>query len=176
MSERTSGIDTTYESDDLNDTRLPEVILRNGAGHVPTPSAELLDGDARDIRAASVTMERSGAETVTAERVAISNSGTRSVEAKSAQLDHSGVLALTGQQVVLQDSSAVTVTADEVHLVKGFALFVRAGTVSMDGDSRALVMDGTGARPVVSARGAAAFGAGLALAMWLIGRVFGRRG
>ena len=155
---------------------LPEAIVKEAAGNAPARAAELLDGDVRDVRAASVTMERSGAESVTADRVAISNSGTRSVEARSAQLDRSGVLALTGQQVVLQDSSAVSVTADEVRLVRGFALFVRAGTVSFDADSRALVVDGEGSRPVMNAGGAAALGAAFALALVLLGRLVGRRG
>ncbi|MFM9105225.1 MAG: hypothetical protein ACKOWF_00825 [Chloroflexota bacterium] len=154
----------------------PEAYVKLPAGNATATAAEVLDGDVRDVRAESVTMERSGAESVTAERVAISNSGTRVVEARSAQLDRSGVLSLTGQQVVLQDSSAVSVTADEVRLVRGFALFVRAGTVSLDGESRALVMDGAGARPVLGAAGAAAFGAALALALAVFSRVLGRRG
>jgi len=171
-----NGTGSAAAQDGVDAEGLPEAILKEAAGNAPARVAEVLDGDVRDVRASSVTMERSGAESVTAERVSISNSGTRTVEARSAQVDRSGVLALTGQHVVLQDSSAVSVTADEVRLVRGFALFVRAGTVSFDADSRAVVMDGEGSRPLMNAAGAAACGAALALALALLGRLFGRRG
>jgi hypothetical protein len=176
VTDRTSGIDRTFEQDDLSDTRLPEAILKTDAYKTPTPTSELLGGDARDVRAESVVLEGSGAETITADRVSVTNSGTRSIDAKSVQVERSGVLALHGQNVVLQDSSAVSVTADEVRMVKGMALYVRAGKVVLDGDSRALVMDGEDVRPVVSVQGAAAFGAAVAVVLMLLGRLFGGHG
>ena len=176
MSDRTSGIDTTFESEDLSDTRLPEAIARDSAYRTPMPTSELLDGDVRNVQASSVTMERSGAESIVADRVSISNSGTRSIEAKSAQVDRSGVLSLRGQSVVLQESSAVSITADEVRMVNGTALFVRAGRVDFEDGARAIVMDGEGTRPVVTVQGAAAFGAALGFVLLVLGRMFGRRG
>ena len=172
-----TGVDGNHAAPgNVGGADLPRIILKDAAGNAPLAASELLDADSRDVRAETVLMERSGAEAITAERVSIVESGARSIEARSAQVDRSGVLALTGQQVVLQDSSAVSVTADEVRLVKGFAVFVRAEKVSLDGESRTIVMDGEGIRPVVGVAGAAAFGAGLGLVLLLLGRAFRRRG
>ncbi|MCC6313822.1 MAG: hypothetical protein IT337_07390 [Thermomicrobiales bacterium] len=177
MGDTTLGIDPTIESDDLSDTRLPEAILATNANKTPTLTADLLGADLNCVQAEHVSLEGSGAESVTAERVSIANSGVRSIEAKSVQVENSGVLALQSERVVLHDSAAISVVADEARLVGGRTLFLTAGSVTLDEDTRTLVADGPEnvVRPFLSTQGAAALGAAFAIVLALLGRLLGRR-
>jgi hypothetical protein len=145
-----------------------ETIVKEGPSNTPQPATELLGTETGDVQATTVTMERAGAGQVSAERVTMTNSGARTVTARSAQLDRSGVVSLQSEHTVLQSSSAVGVMADEVRLVKSSALFVAAESATVEEGTRILVYVGPSSpttRPVVDAVGAAAFGAGLGLAL-----------
>lgn len=176
MTHQLSGIDPTVDDDDLTDTRLPETLLGAAGSHRPVHAGEALDREVRDVRAKSVTMERSGAEHVTAQRVTLSNSGARSIEAGSAQVEQAGVLSMQARTAALSQSSVVSLTADEARLSQSAVVFLRAGSVATDDRTRVLVSDVPGVRPLVSIQGAAAFGAALGFVLLALGRLFRRRG
>ncbi|MCA9877584.1 MAG: hypothetical protein KC442_07375 [Thermomicrobiales bacterium] len=151
-----------------------EVIVSDGPEHRPAHASELLQADARDVRAENVTMERAGAESIVAERLVMNNSGARSIEAKSAQIDRSGVLAAKSEKAVFHNSTAVAVNVDEARIVRGNVLLLRAEAVQVEGESRIGVLAGPGCeavRPLVNLQGAAAFGALFGLVVWLLGAV-----
>lgn len=156
---------------------LPSTILKASSTRSPTAAPELLRADAGNVEAGTVAMDRSGADRVAAERVVMTNSGARSVETRSAQLDRSGVVSLRGEHTVLHASSAVAVVADEARLVKGKTGVVVAKSAIIEPGARILVYAGPAAptlRPAVDATGAAAFGAGLGLAILFLGSLIRR--
>jgi hypothetical protein len=100
---------------------------------------------------------------VTAERVIMTNSGARTVDAHSAQIDRSGVLAVTSEKAVFYNSSAIAVAADQARIVRGRVFMLKAGHATIEGDVKIGFYVGPAAehvRPLLDARGAAAFGAG----------------
>jgi hypothetical protein len=140
----------------------PEALVKSGPENRPTLATELLGAEAGDVQAGVVAMERSGAEHVSGQRVVITNSGARSVDARSAQIDRSGVLALNAEKAVLYNSSAVAVAAEHVRLVRGRALMLKADHAAIEGDVRIGIYAGPVSetvRPLLDARGAAAFAA-----------------
>ena len=154
-----------------------EVIVSAGPENRPTAATELLRAEAGDVRADMVTMDRAGAEQVIAERVVMTNSGARMVDARSAQVDRSGILAVRSDKAVFYNSTAVAVATDEARIVRGRVLLLKADRATIQGDARIAVFAGLAddrVRPLVDARGAAAFGAGLGAALLLLGSVLRR--
>ncbi len=148
------------------------VIVSAGAENRPTAVTELLRAEAGDVRADMITMDRTGAEQVTAERVVMTNSGARTVDARSAQVDRSGVLAVRSEKAVFYNSTAVAVASDETRIVRGRVLLLKADRATIEGDARIAVFAGLASdsvRPLVDARGAAAFGAGLGAVLMVAG-------
>jgi hypothetical protein len=154
-----------------------EVIVSAGPENRPTAATELLRAEAGDVRAGMVTMDRAGAEQVTAERVVMTNSGARTVDARSAQIDRSGILAVRSDKSVFYNSTVIAVATDEARIVRGRVLLLKANRAAIEGDARIAVfagLAGDSVRPLVDARGAAAFGAGLGAALLLLGSVLRR--
>jgi len=157
---------------------LPETVLKATATKEPILAREVLAADAGDVRATTVSMERSGADHVTAERVIMSRSGAQRLEARSAQLDRSGAVRVSAERVVMQAGSAVAVVAAEARLVKSRALVVVSRSTTLDESARVLVHigpDAPGVKPTLDTRGAATFGAAFAVVLFLL-RTLLRRG
>lgn len=153
------------------------VSINVGPSNRPTMATELLRAEAGDLHAEQVSMERAGAEQVTAERVVMTNSGARTVEARSAQVDRSGVLAVRSEKAVFYNSTAVAVAVDEARIVRGKVLALKAERATIEGDARIAVYAGPlveGVRPLLDARGAAAFGAGLGAVLLFFGSLLRR--
>lgn len=157
---------------------LPETVLKASATKTPTPAREVLASDAGDVRATTVSMERSGADSVTAERVIMSRSGTQRLDSRSAQLDRSGVVRAQVEHMVMHAGSAVVVVATEARLVKTKAILVVSRSTTLEDSARVLVHIGpetTCTTPVLGTKGAASFGAAFAVVLFLL-RSLGRRG
>lgn len=158
-------------------TGASEIIVDAGPEHRPTPATELLRGEATDVRAEHVNMEQSGAEKVTAERVVMTNSGARTVEARSAQVDRSGILVVNAEKSVFTNSTAVGVMSEETRIVRSPVFLLKTNSAAIEGDARIAVYAGPpndALRPVVDARGAAAFGAGVGLVLLVLGMMLRR--
>ena len=154
-----------------------EVVVSAGPENRPTVATELLRAEAGDVRAGMLAMERSGAEQVTAERVVMTNSGARTIDARSAQVDRSGVLAVRSEKAVFYNSTAVAVATDEARIVRGRVLLLKADRATIEGDAKIAVVAGSvgdRVQPLLDARGAAAFGAGLGATLLLFGAVLRR--
>ena len=163
-----SGPDTPADS---------EVVVKSVPENRPTLATELLRTETGDVRADTVSMERAGAEHVTAERAIISNSGARSIDARSAQIDRSGILALTSEKAVLYNSSAVAVATGQARIVRGRVLLLKADDATIEGDARIGIYAGPpsrNVRPLLDARGAAAFGAALGAVVLAVGSIVRR--
>ena len=173
-----SGIGGDAAETDGGGTDLPETVLKASATKTPTPAREVLATDAGDVRATTVSMERSGADSVTAERVIMSRSGAQRLDARSAQLDRSGVVRAETDHLVMHAGSAVVVVAQEARLVKTKALLVVSRSTTLDDSARVLVHIGpetTCTTPLLGTKGAASFGAAFAVVLFLL-RTLTRRG
>ncbi|MDQ3513591.1 MAG: hypothetical protein M3462_08000 [Chloroflexota bacterium] len=157
---------------------LPETVVKASATKTPTLAREVLASDAGDVRATTVSMERSGADSVTAERVIMSRSGTQRLDARSAQLDRSGVVRAQVEHMVMHAGSAVVVVATEARLVKTKAILVVSRSTTLEDSTRVLVHIGpetTCTTPLLGTKGAASFGAAFAVVLFLL-RTLTRRG
>jgi len=158
-------------------TTAAPVIAKADTTRSPHPASELLRADAGDVSAATVTMDRSGAERIDAQRVIMDRSGAQRLDARSAQLDRSGVVLLKSDRAVLHKGSALVVTASEARLVRSRALAVVSGKTVVEGRVNTLVHVGPAegdVRPVFDTAGAIGFGAALGFAALLIGRLVRR--
>lgn len=154
-----------------------EVIVKSVPENRPTLATELLRSETGDVQADVVSMERAGAEQVTAQRAIITNSGARSIDARSAQIDRSGVLALNSEKAVFYNSSAVAVATGEVKIVRGRVLALKADEATIEGEAKIGIYAGPPSehvRPVLDARGAAAFGAAFGVVVLFIGSLLRR--
>lgn len=154
-----------------------EVIVKSVPENRPTLATELLRAEAGDVKADTVTMERSGAEQVTAERAIITNSGARTVDARSAQIDRSGILALNSEKAVFYNSSAVAVAAGEARIVRGRVFMLKADNATIEGDARIGLYAGPASenvRPLLDARGAAALGGAFGAVFLILGSLLRR--
>jgi hypothetical protein len=134
--------------------------------------------DLADVNAATVVLERSGAETVTADTLRMDRSGARSIDARTVEMDRSGTVALGSDQAVLRDSSAVQVVGEHVELVDSRAVFVSAGEATIE-RSRIVVFAGhaTGdVQTLFTTKSAAMLGGAFALVLALLSVVFRARG
>lgn len=168
--------ETAAPSQDASNT-VSRVILSAGAERHPTLGVELLRAEAGDVQSNLVTMEGAGAEHVSAERVVMTNSGARTVEARSAQIDRSGILAVRSEKAVFSRSSVIAAAVGEARLVHGAVLALKCERATFEGEARIGIYAGPpaeGMRPLVDARGAAAFGAGLGGVLLLLGAMVRR--
>lgn len=149
-----------------------QTLYKEPGSREQTPATEATQAELREINATTVVMDRSGSEHITAERVTMNRSGARSLDTKSAQLDHSGVMALGSDSTVLLQSSALHVVADQVRMSHSSAVFLSAEHATL-ADSKVVIFAGStdgDVQAVLTARGAAIFGAaaGLVLALMLV--------
>lgn len=134
------------------------------------PATEAVEAELSEINAATVMLDRSGAELITSERVSMSRSGAKTIDTKSAQLDHSGVVALGSDHTVLLNSSAVQVVAEEARVTRSKVFWLSTQRASVDG-SRMFVFSGSAegdVRTVFTPRTAVLCGAAFGLVVVLL--------
>jgi hypothetical protein len=151
-----------------------EILTHVGPSSTPTIATELLLGEAGNVDAQTVTMERSGAERVSAERVIMTNSGAQSVEAKSAQVDRSGILLARSDKAVFANSSLIAAAVDEARIVRGRVFALKATNLTLEGDAKIGIYAGPaseGVKPLLDVQGALAVGAGIGAALVVLGAV-----
>jgi hypothetical protein len=159
------------------DRAASEVILPAGPENRPALATELLRAEAGDVAAETVAMERAGAEHVTANRVVMTNSGARTVDARSAQVDRSGILAVHSEKAVFSNSSIIAAATEQARFVRSRVLLMKTDDATLDGETKVGVYLGPATenlRPLIDARGAAALGAGIGVALVLLGAVLRR--
>jgi hypothetical protein len=155
----------------------PEVVVSAGPEKRPTVATEILRAEAGDVQAATVTMERAGAEQVSAERVVMTNSGARTVEARSAQVDRSGILAVRSDKAVFSNSTAIVIATEEARIVRSRVFMLKADRATIDAGTKVAIYAGPvdeTLRPLADVRGAAAFGAGLGVVLLVLGSLLRR--
>jgi len=122
----------------------------------PTPTA----APGGDVRAESVTISGSGANSIEAQSVSISQGGAAQVRATDFSVSQGGVaLARAEHLTVNEDASAFAVLADSAEVHEGANVFLLVAR-SVSGD----------VRPVLDWRAAVGLGAGLAIALRLLRR------
>jgi hypothetical protein len=122
-------------------------------------------------------MDHAGAEQVTAERVVMTNSGARTIEARSAQVDGSGILAMRSDKAVFSNSTAIAIATEEARIVRSRILMLKADRATIEAGAKIAVYAGPAdekVQPLVDARGAAAFGAGLGVVLLFLGSLLRR--
>lgn len=146
--------------------------------HAPAPVHRAPRRDLQDVSAATVVLERSGAETVTADTLRMERSGARTIDAHTVEMNRSGTVALGSDHAVLNKSSAVQVVGERVELTDSRAVFVSArhATIerssiflfagSADGDVHALLTPKT----------AAIVGGAFALVLTIVSAILRSRG
>jgi hypothetical protein len=141
---------------------IPEAY--EGLEDVSADHVTISQGGAARVEATSVEVNQGGIQAVEAQSVTISQGGAFVVDAENAILTMSGAGLLTGDNISLQNAGAGVVIADtfkaEDDSVIGFLL---AGSIEGNPNVR------------VDARSAAAFGAALAMTLFILRRLF-RRG
>ena len=159
------------------DSVVSEVIVSAGPENRPTVATEILRAEAGDVHATTVTMDRAGAERVTAERVVMTNSGARTVEARSAQVDRSGILAVRSDKAVFSNSTAIAIATEEARIVRSRVFILKADRATIESGAKVAIYAGPvdeKIQPLADVRAAAAFGAGLGVALLLLGSLLRR--
>ena len=144
---------------DHTESQNGEVIEEVRAEHVT-----ISQGGANHVEAVSVEVNQGGIQALEAESVSISQGGALMVDAADAHFTMSGAGLLTGDTVHLKSGGAGAVVADTVHAEPGSMIGVLfAGTIEGTPDVK------------VDARTAAALGAGFAVTLFVLRRLFKRR-
>ena len=153
----------------------PTRVDKTNTYHTPEEAAELLRSDAGDVSATSVSMDRSGAESVTADRVSMDHSGARKLEAKSAHFENSGAVFMTAEKAVFHGGAAVFVKTNDARIVNSHVIALKAAkTTTIEGNVNAVLYAGPAdakIKPLFTTASAAAFGAGLAATVLVLGRI-----
>ena len=158
------------------------------------PSGQLDSQDLDSIRAKNVTMNQSGAEQIDAETVTITSGGAKSINATHVELRNSGAVTISGDTVSVSQSSAMLIAGDNIDVSMSGALGMQADRMTIKGDTgtglliaknltaeqevRAVVgvignvASGSNVRVMFDAKSAFALGAGLALALKVLGGIF----
>ena len=151
--------DAETEADAAADADAATASFEGDVG--PSDTVEIKNGGARDIDATNVSITQGGARDIDAETVTINQGGAAQVRADDLTINYGGVaIARTGNLTVAEGGSAFAIMADKATLNEESRIFLLvAGSSSGD------------VRPVLDWRAAAAFGAGLALAISLVRRL-----
>jgi lipopolysaccharide assembly outer membrane protein LptD (OstA) len=132
-----------------------------------------------DVSADQVTINQGGAARVEANTVEVTQGGIQAVEAHSVTISQGGAFVVDAENAVLTMSGAGMLTGDNISLQNAGAGIVIADTFKAEDDSMVgfLLAGSIEGNPnvKVDARSAAAFGAGLAITLFLLRRIFGRR-
>ena len=172
-----SGARPTVEPSAMTGSVASEIIVSAGPENRPTVATEILRAEAGDVDSTTVSMDRAGAEQVTAERVVMTNSGARTVEARSAQVDRSGILTVRSDKAVFSNSTAIAIATDEARIVRSRVFALKADRATIEPGTKVAIYAGPAdenMRPLADVRGAAAFGAGLAVVLLLLGSLLRR--
>lgn len=157
---------------------VPEAVDKSSAYHAPVAAPELLRSDAGDVKAGNVTMDRSGADTITADRISMDRSGARKLEAKSAHLENSGAVLLSAENAVFYGGAAIAVKTNQAKIVhSNFVALKAAEQTTIEGEVNALLYAGPAdekIKPVFNRASGAAFGAGFAVTLLVLGRLLRR--
>lgn len=149
-----------------------ETVAKEETTKSPTSASELLYADAGHVEAATVSMERSSAETVTGQRVVMDHADARRVDARSAQLDRCGVLVLKSERAVMHAGTAGVIGAAEARIVRSRVGLVASGQTTVEGELKTLVHVGPvegNVRTVLDPATAAGLGAAFGLVVLIVG-------
>ena len=164
-----------------------------------TPAEErsaLTNDDAGTVNAVQVNMDRSGAENIEAQRVTLDHSGAKSLKAQTANLAYSGAMKVSAETAEFDHSSAVLASARNMSLKQSKVVFAQSGETRFDGGGRVgslitgkveatgdinsglMISGGVKAGGDVNvtftAASAAALGAGFAVMLFVLKRLFKR--
>lgn len=141
---------------DTNESDNGQVLEDVTAEHVT-----VTQGGANRVEAKTVEMTQGGAQSIQAESVTISQGGAFGIETTTADLTMSGAAFIAGDTITVSQGGAGVVVADTLKAEPGSIIGVLfAGTIEGNPDVK------------VDARTAAAFGAGFALAAFVLRRIF----
>ncbi len=132
-----------------------------------------------EVKAEHVTITQGGAAVVEADTVEVTQGGIQAAQANTLSISQGGAMIVETEVAELTMSGAGVLSADRVELTSAGAGIAIADTLVADDKSTiGFLFAGTieGQPDVkIDARAAAAFGAGLAVALFLLSRIFGRR-
>ncbi len=153
------------------------VGMTQHGGSVPveeTPQDEVLE----DVTAEVVEINQGGAGTVTATTVTINQGGAQAIEAKEVSIAQGGALFIESANADLRESGVGLLATDTAHVRESGIGVAVADTLHADRTMIGVLFAGCveGSPNVqIDARSAAAFGAGFAAVLILLGRLL-RRG
>lgn len=137
------------------------------------PDFEVLD----EVIADTVEIKQAGAALVQATTVSVTQGGIQSVEAKDVSLTQGGAFAVSTENIDLSNSGAGLISAETVNLKNSNSMFTVTDTVNAKESVIGVLLAGSieGTPDVkFDARSAAAFGAGAAVALFVLRRLFRR--
>lgn len=141
---------------DTNESGNGQVLEDVTAEHVT-----VTQGGANRVEATTVEVNQGGAQSVQAETVTISQGGAFGIETTTADLTMSGAGFIAGDTITVSQGGAGVVVADTLKAEAGSIIGVLfAGTIEGNPEVK------------VDARTAAAFGAGFAIAAFVLRRLF----
>jgi hypothetical protein len=154
------------------------------------PEREWGPDDSHDVKAGEVTIRQGGARSVAAREVAIRQGGALRVQAEDVRITQGGVVFATTHKLRVTSGGLGGVVADEAELDQSAVQIVAArDEVEMDQTAAGVVIakeaevrdsaigllvtgrfEGHGNRVLMGPPAAFAFGAGVGLVLWLLGR------
>jgi hypothetical protein len=173
----------------------------SGIERVVVPNRQSTGGnlkgaDLDSIRAKNVTMDRSGAEQIDAETVNMTNAGAKTIRSSTIDMQNSGSMTVTGDKVSMNQSSAMVVAGQAIDLTQSAAFSIQSESVTLHDGGRVGILvagkvqtekelsvllgvvgkvEGGSVRVAVSPPAALAFGAGMAVVLTMLRRMFGRK-
>lgn len=130
------------------------------------------------LRATRAEISGSSVEDVQADRVDLTQGRARNIAAKMVQIRQASAIRVEGDRVVAEQTAVVGLIAGQARFVRSRIGVAISRQVELGTDSRIFVHIGplsSAARPMVGTRTAAAFGAGLGLALVAGFAALGRR-
>lgn len=138
-----------------------------------TPDFEIHE----EVIADTVEITQAGAALVQADTVSVTQGGAQSVEAKEVSISQGGAFVVTAEHVDVSEGGAAIISAGTARLKNSYNAFMVTDTVEAEQSTIGVVLAGNieGSPDVkVDARTAAAFGAGAAIALFILRRMFRR--
>ncbi|MGI9585111.1 MAG: hypothetical protein ACR2N7_05925 [Acidimicrobiia bacterium] len=165
---RTRQIDKEYATPGpgiLRGTANGDNVEENGTPYevqdeVRADHVTISQGGAALVQADHVEISQGGAQAVETKELSISQGGALLVDTESADFNMSGAAVLNADTVTMQSAGVGLTVADTVKAENTVIGFLFAGTIEGEPDVK------------IDARTAAAFGAGLAIALFILRRVF----
>ena len=148
---------------------------RTGAAMASTDKPEFEIHE--EVIAENVEIKQAGAAVVKADTVSVTQGGIQSVEAKKVSVERGGAFAVAAEAVNLTNSGAGFISSESAKLNNSRNAFMVTDTVKAKNSTIGVLLAGSieGTPDVkMDARSAAAFGAGAAIALFLLRRIFSR--